>query len=52
MAKNPDKLQYVIDKLTPALFYAGDGKGFLRQLKACGALLKRWLPEAPRYAYI
>lgn len=40
VAKNPDKLQYVIDKLTPALFYAGDGKGFLRQLKACGQMDK------------
>lgn len=40
LAKTPDKLQYVIDKLTPALFYAGDGKGFLRQLKACGQLDK------------
>lgn len=40
VAKTPDKLQYVIDKLTPALFYAGDGKGFLRQLKACGQMEK------------
>jgi feruloyl-CoA synthase len=40
VAKNPDKLQYVIDKLTPAIFYAGDGKGFLRQLKACGQMDK------------
>ncbi|WP_367109419.1 feruloyl-CoA synthase [uncultured Psychrobacter sp.] len=38
LAKTPDKLQYVIDKVTPALFYAGDGKGFLRQLKACEQL--------------
>lgn len=40
VAKKPDKLQYVIEKLTPALFYAGDGKGFLRQLKACGQMDK------------
>lgn len=40
LAKTPDKLQYVIDKLTPALIYAGDGNGFLRQLKACGQLDK------------
>lgn len=40
VAKKPDKLQYVIDKLTPALFYAGDGKGFSRQLKACGQMDK------------
>ena len=40
VAKNPDKLQYVIDKLTPAAFYAGDGNGFSRQLKACGQMDK------------
>lgn len=40
IAKTPDKLQYVIDKVTPGLFYAGDGQGFLRQLKACGQLNK------------
>jgi len=40
VAKSPDKLQYVIDKLTPAAFYAGDGKGFSRQLKACGQMDK------------
>lgn len=40
VAQTPDKLQYAIDKLTPALFYAGDGKGFLRQLKACGQMDK------------
>ena len=40
IAKTPDKLQYVVDKVTPGLFYAGNGKGFLRQLKACGQLDK------------
>lgn len=40
IAQTPDKLQYVIDKLTPALFYAGDGNGFSRQLKACGQMDK------------
>ncbi|MEN6669017.1 feruloyl-CoA synthase [Psychrobacter sp. B38] len=40
VAQTPDKLQYVIDKVTPGLFYAGDGKGFLRQLKACNQLDK------------
>jgi len=40
VANTPDKLKYVIEKLTPALFYAGDGNGFLRQLEACGQLDK------------
>lgn len=40
VANTPDKLKYVIEKLTPSLFYAGDGNGFLRQLEACGQLDK------------
>lgn len=40
LANTPDKLKYVIDKVTPGVFYAGNGKGFLRQLKACDQLDK------------
>ncbi|MDO4433258.1 MAG: feruloyl-CoA synthase [Alysiella sp.] len=40
LAQTPDKLQYVIEKLTPGVFFAGDGKGFRRHLEACGQLGK------------
>lgn len=40
VAQTPDKLQYVIDKLTPGLFFAGNGQGFRRHLEACGQLGK------------
>lgn len=40
LAESPDKLKYVIDKLTPGAFYAGDGHGFLKHLEACGQINK------------
>ena len=36
VAETPDKLRHVIDTLTPGMFFAGDGHGFLKHLAACG----------------
>ena len=36
VAETPDKLRHVIETLTPGMFFAGDGKGFLKHLAACG----------------
>lgn len=35
-ADSPDKLKFVIDKLTPGMFFAGDGNGYLRHLQGAG----------------
>lgn len=40
VAETPDKLRHVIEKLTPGMFFAGNGKGFRRHLEACGQLNK------------